>query len=101
MTSRFAPECSILSLHGSIMKDEYNREWFKQFNIVVNALDNRQVSDDKIMYKTKRPIDGASKILIYAILTVRCLLLLLLVTNNMYLTESYTIIEMLSHLDMM
>ena len=74
------------------MKDEYNREWFKQFNIVVNALDNRQVSDDKIMYKTKRPIDGASKILIYAILTVRCLLLLLLVTNNMYLTESYTII---------
>lgn len=77
------------------MKDEYNREWFKQFNIVVNALDNRQVSD------TKRPIDGASKILTYAILTVRCLLLLLLVTNNMYLTESYTIIEMLSHLDMM
>ena len=53
------------------MKDEYNREWFKQFNIVVNALDNRQVSD------TKRPIDGASKILTYAILTVRCLLLLL------------------------
>ena len=76
------------------MKDEYNREWFKQFNIVVNALDNRQVSvsDAKIMYKTKRPIDGASKILTYAILTVRCLLLLLLVTNNMYLTESYTII---------
>ena len=72
------------------MKDEYNREWFKQFNIVVNALDNRQVSDAKIMYKTKRPIDGASKILTYAILTVRCLLLLLLVTNNMYLTESYT-----------
>ena len=24
------------------MKDEYNRDWFKQFNIVVNALDNRQ-----------------------------------------------------------
>ena len=69
MTSRFAPECSILSLHGSIMKDEYNREWFKQFNIVVNALDNRQVSvsDTKIMYKTQRPIDGASKFLIYAI----------------------------------
>ena len=42
---RFAPECSIESLHGSIMKDEYNRDWFKQFNIVVNALDNRQVRD--------------------------------------------------------
>jgi len=39
---RFAPSCSIESLHGSIMKDEYNRDWFKQFNIVVNALDNRQ-----------------------------------------------------------
>ena len=39
---RFAPDCSIESLHGSIMKDEYNRDWFKQFNIVVNALDNRQ-----------------------------------------------------------
>ena len=39
---RFAPECSIDALHGSIMKDEYNRDWFKQFNIVVNALDNRQ-----------------------------------------------------------
>jgi len=39
---RFAPECAIESLHGSIMKDEYNRDWFKQFNIVLNALDNRQ-----------------------------------------------------------
>jgi len=39
---RFAPGCSIDSLHGSIMKDEYNRDWFKQFNIVLNALDNRQ-----------------------------------------------------------
>ena len=39
---RFAPDCSIEALHGSIMKDEYNRDWFKQFNIVVNALDNRQ-----------------------------------------------------------
>lgn len=39
---RFAPECAIDSLHGSIMKDEYNRDWFKQFNIVLNALDNRQ-----------------------------------------------------------
>merc|ERR1719282_1138272 len=24
------------------MKDEYNRDWFKQFRIVLNALDNRQ-----------------------------------------------------------
>ena len=24
------------------MKDEYNRDWFKQYNIVLNALDNRQ-----------------------------------------------------------
>jgi len=39
---RFAPECKIESLHGSIMKDEYNRDWFKQFRIVLNALDNRQ-----------------------------------------------------------
>ena len=39
---RFAPQCQIESLHGSIMKDEYNRDWFKQFNIVLNALDNRQ-----------------------------------------------------------
>merc|ERR1719328_114079 len=38
----FAPGCSIESLHGSIMKDEYNRDWFKQYNIVLNALDNRQ-----------------------------------------------------------
>ena len=36
--SRFAPECKIESLHGSIMKDEYNRDWFKQFRIVLNAL---------------------------------------------------------------
>ena len=42
MLGRFAPDCSIEALHGSIMKDEYNRDWFKQFNIVVNALDNRQ-----------------------------------------------------------
>ena len=35
---RFAPECKIESLHGSIMKDEYNRDWFKQFRIVLNAL---------------------------------------------------------------
>ena len=39
--SRFAPECKIDSLHGSIMKDEYNRDWFKQFRIVLNALGNR------------------------------------------------------------
>lgn len=38
---RFAPEAKITAYHDSIMKDEYGLNFFKQFALCLNALDNR------------------------------------------------------------
>jgi len=38
---RFAPEANITAYHDSIMKDEYGLNFFKQFALCLNALDNR------------------------------------------------------------
>ncbi|XP_054748219.2 SUMO-activating enzyme subunit 2-like isoform X2 [Lytechinus pictus] len=37
----FNPDVSIEARHDSIMNPEYNRDFFKQFTMVLNALDNR------------------------------------------------------------
>lgn len=38
---RFAPEAKIKAYHDSIMKTEYGVQFFKQFDLCLNALDNR------------------------------------------------------------
>ncbi|XP_006812144.1 SUMO-activating enzyme subunit 2-A-like, partial [Saccoglossus kowalevskii] len=38
---RFNPDVDIIAYHDSIMKPEYGMNFFKQFTIVMNALDNR------------------------------------------------------------
>jgi len=38
---RFAPDCNIVAHHDSIMKAEYGVNYFQQFAICLNALDNR------------------------------------------------------------
>jgi len=38
---RFAPSCNIVAHHDSIMKAEYGVNFFKQFALCLNALDNR------------------------------------------------------------
>ncbi|XP_030831093.1 SUMO-activating enzyme subunit 2 isoform X2 [Strongylocentrotus purpuratus] len=37
----FNPDVSIEAKHDSVMNPEYNRDFFKQFTLVLNALDNR------------------------------------------------------------
>merc|ERR1719447_1015268 len=38
---RFAPDAKIKAYHDSIMKEEYGISFYKQFNLCLNALDNR------------------------------------------------------------
>jgi len=38
---RFAPDANIKAYHDSIMKTEYGVQFFKQFDLCLNALDNR------------------------------------------------------------
>ena len=38
---KFNPNCEITTYHESIISDKYNVNFFKQFEIVLNALDNR------------------------------------------------------------
>ncbi|XP_075265665.1 SUMO-activating enzyme subunit 2-like [Convolutriloba macropyga] len=38
---KFNPNCDITTYHESIISDKYNVSFFKQFAIVINALDNR------------------------------------------------------------
>ena len=38
---RFRPDANITALHDSVMNSEYNTLFFKQFDIVMNALDNK------------------------------------------------------------
>jgi len=38
---RFAPDAKIKAYHDSIMKEEYGINFYKQFNLCLNALDNR------------------------------------------------------------
>ncbi|KAG8437410.1 hypothetical protein GDO86_008200 [Hymenochirus boettgeri] len=38
---QFCPEASITAYHDSVMNPDYNVEFFKQFTMVMNALDNR------------------------------------------------------------
>ena len=38
---KFNPNCEITTYHESIISDKYNVAFFKQFAIVINALDNR------------------------------------------------------------
>ncbi|XP_022667314.1 SUMO-activating enzyme subunit 2-like [Varroa jacobsoni] len=36
------PEANITALHDTVIKQEYGRDFFRRFHIVLNALDNRQ-----------------------------------------------------------
>ncbi|NWR21564.1 SAE2 enzyme, partial [Emberiza fucata] len=38
---QFCPEANIIAYHDSIMNPDYNVEFFRQFTLVMNALDNR------------------------------------------------------------
>ncbi|MEE6500474.1 hypothetical protein FKM82_003797 [Ascaphus truei] len=38
---QFCPEATITSYHDSVMNPDYNVEFFRQFTLVMNALDNR------------------------------------------------------------
>ncbi|XP_060109667.1 SUMO-activating enzyme subunit 2 [Heteronotia binoei] len=38
---RFRPEANITAYHDSVMNPDYNVEFFRQFTLVMNALDNR------------------------------------------------------------
>lgn len=38
--SRFNPNVKINALHGNIKEPQYDVDWFKSFDLVVNALDN-------------------------------------------------------------
>jgi len=38
---RFKADADIVSLHDTVMNPEYNVDFFSQFNVVLNALDNR------------------------------------------------------------
>ncbi|XP_068697118.1 SUMO-activating enzyme subunit 2-like [Montipora foliosa] len=38
---RFNPDAKIVARHDNIMSSDYNVDFFKQFNVVMNALDNR------------------------------------------------------------
>ncbi|XP_069073061.1 SUMO-activating enzyme subunit 2 isoform X1 [Pleurodeles waltl] len=38
---KFCPEADIVAYHDSIMNPDYNVEFFRQFTLVMNALDNR------------------------------------------------------------
>jgi len=38
---RFNPDASITARHDNVMSSEYGVDYFKQFNVVLNALDNR------------------------------------------------------------
>ncbi|NXS46573.1 SAE2 enzyme, partial [Balaeniceps rex] len=38
---QFYPEANIIAYHDSIMNPDYNVEFFRQFTLVMNALDNR------------------------------------------------------------
>lgn len=40
-TLKFNPNVKIQAFHDSIMSPEYNVDFFRQFNVVMNALDNR------------------------------------------------------------
>jgi len=38
---RYKPEANITAFHDSVMNPDYNRDFFAQFNLVLNALDNK------------------------------------------------------------
>lgn len=38
--SNFNPHVKINAIHGNIKEEQYNVEWFKSFDLVMNALDN-------------------------------------------------------------
>ncbi|XP_067055754.1 SUMO-activating enzyme subunit 2-like [Acropora muricata] len=38
---RFNPDAKIIARHDNVMSSEYSMDYFKQFNVVMNALDNR------------------------------------------------------------
>ncbi|XP_015751660.1 PREDICTED: SUMO-activating enzyme subunit 2-B-like [Acropora digitifera] len=41
---RFNPDAKIIARHDNVMSSEYSMDYFKQFNVVMNALDNRDCS---------------------------------------------------------
>ncbi|RXN13532.1 SUMO-activating enzyme subunit 2 [Labeo rohita] len=44
---RFCPSASITAYHDSIMNPDYNVEFFRNFQLVMNALDNRESSKEE------------------------------------------------------
>jgi len=38
---RFKPDANITAFHDTVMNPDYNRDFFAQFNLVMNALDNK------------------------------------------------------------
>ena len=42
---RMNPDAKLVAIHDSVMTSEYSVTWFKKFDLVLNALDNRQVND--------------------------------------------------------
>lgn len=44
----FNPNVKIFPIHGSIKEPRYDIQWFKQFDIVLNALDNLGMPQSRI-----------------------------------------------------
>ncbi|XP_070576008.1 SUMO-activating enzyme subunit 2-like [Ptychodera flava] len=55
---RFNPDADIYAYHDNIMKPEYGTEFFKQFTIVMNALDNRAARNhvNRMCLAANRPL---------------------------------------------